>query len=124
MAYLKNKNKIEEIQKLGLQIDIIAPDRGIIWRKDPVKIVNMYLDMADGKSDLRVVIVYDTMWQSTKHMTLPITQGIKDEGADVKVIKLRATPLSITIKEFWKARGCLIGSLTLNNPFSQQSGSF
>lgn len=118
------KNKIEEIQKLGLQIDIIAPDHGIIWRKDPLKIVNMYLDMADGKSDLRVVIVYDTMWQSTEHMTLPISQGIKDEGVDVKVIKLRATPLSIAIKEFWKARGCLIGSPTLNNTFFPTIGEF
>lgn len=118
------KNKIEEIQKLGLQIDIIAPDHGIIWRKDPLKIVNMYLDMADGKSDLRVVIVYDTMWQSTEYMTLPITQGIKDEGVDVKVIKLRATPLSIAIKEFWKARGCLIGSPTLNNTFFPTIGEF
>ncbi|NWF75972.1 MAG: FprA family A-type flavoprotein [Nitrospirae bacterium] len=118
------KNKIEEIQKLGLQIDIIAPDHGIIWRKDPLKIVNMYLDMADGKSDLRVLIVYDTMWQSTEYMTLPITQGIKDEGVDVKVIKLRATPLSIAIKEFWKARGCLIGSPTLNNTFFPTIGEF
>jgi flavorubredoxin len=111
------KNKIEEIQKLGLQIDMIAPDHGIIWRKDPLKIINMYLDMANGKSDMRVVIVYDTMWQSTEQMTLPITHGIRDEGVDVKVIKLRATPLSIAVKEFWKARGCLIGSPTLNNTF-------
>ncbi len=109
------KNKIEELQKLGLQIDIIAPDHGIIWRKDPMKIINLYLDMANGKSDMRVVIIYDTMWQSTEQMTLPIAQGIRDEGVDVKIIKLRATPLSIAVKEFWKARGCLVGSPTLNN---------
>jgi flavorubredoxin len=42
-------------------------------------------------------------------------QGIKDAGLDCKVIKLRATPMSGAIKEFWKARGCLIGSPTLNN---------
>jgi flavorubredoxin len=28
---------------------------------------------------------------------------------------LRATPMSIAIKELWKARGCLIGSPTINN---------
>lgn len=109
------KNKIAEIQKLGLEIDMIAPDHGIIWRKDPSKIINMYLDMANGKADLRVVIIYDTMWHSTEHMTLPIMQGIKDEGVDVKIVKLRATPISVAVKEFWKARGCLIGSPTLNN---------
>jgi flavorubredoxin len=107
--------KIEEVKKLGIEIDMIAPDHGIIWRKDPMKIITMYLDMANGKADERVVIIYDTMWHSTEKMTVPIMQGIKDEGIDVKVIKLRATPLSIAVKEFWKARGCLVGSPTLNN---------
>ena len=109
------KTKIAEIQKLGLEIDMIAPDHGIIWRKDPAKIINMYLDMANGKADLRVVIIYDTMWKSTEQMTVPIMQGIKDAGVDVQVIKLRATPISAAVKEFWQARGCLIGSPTLNN---------
>ena len=107
--------KIDEVQKLGIEIDMIAPDHGIIWRKDPMKIINMYLDMANGKADEQVVIIYDTMWHSTERMTVPIVQGIKDEGVDVKVVKLRSTPLSIAVKEFWKARGCLVGSPTLNN---------
>lgn len=108
------KKKIEEIRKLDLQIDMIAPDHGIIWKRDPSKIVNMYLDMADGKADKRVVIIYDTMWHSTEMMTVPIIQGIKDEGVDVRVIKLRATPTSMAVKELWNARGCLVGSPTLN----------
>ena len=109
------KNKIAEIQKLGLEIDMIAPDHGIIWRKDPSSIINLYLDMANGKTDLRVVIIYDTMWKSTEQMSVPIMQGIKDEGIDVRVIKLRASPASMGVKEFWTARGCLVGSPTLNN---------
>ena len=32
------KNKIAEIRKLGLEIDMIAPDHGIIWRKDPQRL--------------------------------------------------------------------------------------
>ncbi|OGW25753.1 MAG: MBL fold metallo-hydrolase [Nitrospirae bacterium GWC2_42_7] len=109
------KSKIGEIQKLGLEIDVIAPDHGIIWRKDPGKILKMYMDMANGAADLRVSIIYDTMWQSTEMMTLPIMQGLKDEGVDCRVIKLRATPMSFAIKEFWRSRGTLIGTPTLNN---------
>ena len=118
------KNKIAEIQKLGLEIDMIAPDHGIIWRGNPSKILNMYLEMANGKAELRVAIIYDTMWQSTELMTIPIAQGIQDEGVDVKVIKLRATPNSIAVKEFWKSRGCLIGSPTLNNSLFPTIGDF
>ncbi|MBI5674380.1 MAG: FprA family A-type flavoprotein [Nitrospirae bacterium] len=109
------KSKIAEIEKLGLDIDMIAPDHGIIWRREPQKVLKMYLDMAEGKADPNIVIIYDTMWHSTGKMTLPISQGIQDEGIDCKVIKLRATPMSIAIKEFWKSRGALIGSPTLNN---------
>ena len=72
----------------------------------PGKIIQMYSDMADSKTDLSIAIIYDTMWHSTELMTVPITEGIKDEGVDCVVIKLRATPMSVAIKEFWKARGC------------------
>jgi anaerobic nitric oxide reductase flavorubredoxin len=109
------KTKVADIVKAGLEIDMIAPDHGIIWRKDPGKIIQMYLDMANGKADLRVAIIYDTMWHSTERMTVPIIEGIKDEGVDCRVIKLRATPMSFAIKEFWQARGCLVGTPTINN---------
>ena len=109
------KNKIAEVQKLGLAIDMIAPDHGIIWRKDPNKILQMYLDMANDKADLRVVIVYDTMWHSTEHMTIPLMEGIKSAGVDVDVIKLRSTPMSVAIKRVWESRAMLVGTPTLNN---------
>jgi len=109
------RTKIADIQKLGLDIETIAPDHGVIWRTNPKKILQMYLDMANGRANLSVSIIYDTMWQSTAHMALPIMQGVKDEGVECKIIKLRATPMSVAIKEFWKSRGCLIGTPTLNN---------
>jgi len=109
------QSKISEVQKLGLDINMIAPDHGIIWRKNPGHIIQRYLDLARGKANLSISVIYDTMWHSTERMTIPIMQGIKDEGLDCKVIKLRSTPMSVAIKEFWKSRGCLIGSPTLNN---------
>lgn len=109
------KAKISQLQKMGVPIEVIAPDHGIIWRRDPGRVLEMYMDMAQGKAALRVAVIYDTMWHSTEMMTTPMMQGIIDEGVDCKVIKLRATPMSVAIKEFWKSRGCLVGSPTLNN---------
>lgn len=109
------KTKIAEIQAKGFEIDIIAPDHGLIWRKDPGKVLGMYLDMANGKARESVAIVYDTMWQSTEKMAGPIAEGVRAAGLDCQIIKLRATPTSVAIKEFWKCRGALIGSPTLNN---------
>jgi flavorubredoxin len=118
------KQKIAEIGKLGLQIDIIAPDHGVVWRENPEKVIQMYLDMANGKAEERAVIIYDTMWHSTEKMAQAIMEGVRAEGVDCKVLKLRATSTSVAVKEFWRARGCLVGSPTLNNGIFPYVGEF
>ncbi|HAR97168.1 MAG TPA: MBL fold metallo-hydrolase [Deltaproteobacteria bacterium] len=109
------KGKIAEIQKAGLEIDVIAPDHGIIWRTNPGMILTRYLEMAEGKAVESVSIVYDTMWHSTERMAQPIAKGITDEGLECRIMKLRATPMSVAVKEFWRSRGTLVGSPTMNN---------
>ncbi|MGD0234247.1 MAG: FprA family A-type flavoprotein [Syntrophorhabdales bacterium] len=118
------KAKIGEIVKAGIEIEMVAPDHGIIWRKDPGKVIQMYLDMAGGKAMLSVTVIYDTMWHSTEAMTQPIVKGVNDEGLDCRVVKLRATAQSVAAKEFWKSRGTLIGSPTLNNLSFPTIGQF
>jgi flavorubredoxin len=106
---------VSNLQKLGIKPKIIAPDHGIIWRANPQQVLDSYVSMASGKTDLRAVIVYDTMWKSTEIMSVPISEGIMDEGVDCRILKLRATPMNVIIKEFWKTRGTLFGTPTLNN---------
>ena len=109
------KAKLAEIEKLGLEIEMIAPDHGIIWRSSPERVLSLYREMAAGKATLKATIIYDTMWQSTALMANPIAEGIRDEGLECEIVKLRATPMSIAIKKFWQSRGTLIGTPTLNN---------
>lgn len=109
------KGKIEEIKKLGIRIEMIAPDHGVIWRSHLDKVLSLYSDMVDAKAKLGTVIVYDTMWHSTEQMVFPIAKGLEDEGIPVIIIKLRATPKSVAVKEVWKSRGVIVGSPTLNN---------
>ncbi|MDW7972849.1 MAG: FprA family A-type flavoprotein [Thermodesulfovibrio sp.] len=109
------KAKMEEIKKSGIEIDMIAPDHGVIWRSHIDKVLTLYSDMVEAKARLGAVIVYDTMWHSTEQMVTPIAQGLESEGVPVKIIKLRATPKSVAIKEIWKNRGIIVGSPTLNN---------
>ncbi len=109
------KGKIEEVVKLGFEIDMIAPDHGLIWRTDHGKIIQAYLDMANGKADAGVAIIYDTMWHSTELMIEPIAKGITEAGIGCSVTKLRATPMSAAVKELWKKRGFIVGVPTVNN---------
>ncbi len=107
--------KIEEVQKLGLKIDMIAPSHGVIWRQDPVKIVKAYLRWASGEAKKKVLIVYDTMWESTEKMAKAMLEGISSEGVEVVLYRLPFSDSGDIIGELLETKGLLVGSATINN---------
>lgn len=107
--------KIDEFKKLNIPVDIIAPSHGIIWRKDPLQIVEKYSEWASGKNEGSVVIIYDTMWNATEKMALAIAQGLREEGVKFKLFNMAVCDRNDVLAEVFKARGILIGSPTLNN---------
>jgi len=107
--------KIEEVQKLGLKIDMIAPSHGIIWRKDPMKIVKAYLRWASGEAKKKVLIVYDTMWESTEKMAKTMLEGISSEGVEAVLYRLPFSDEGDIIGELLETKGLLVGSATINN---------
>jgi flavorubredoxin len=107
--------KIEEVQKLGLKIDMIAPSHGVIWRKDPMKIVKAYLRWASGEAEKKVLIVYDTMWESTEKMAKAMLEGISSEGVEATLYRLPFSDEGDIIGELLETKGLLVGSATINN---------
>ena len=107
--------KIEEVQKAGIPIKMIAPSHGIIWRKDPAKIVKAYLSWANNEIKPKTVIVYETMWGSTEKMARQITQGLIDSGVSVKLFDITTSDRTEVIREMLDAKGYIIGSSTHDN---------
>ncbi|KON29949.1 hypothetical protein AC480_02185 [miscellaneous Crenarchaeota group archaeon SMTZ1-55] len=107
--------KIEEVQKLGIMISMIAPSHGLIWRTNPTKIVDAYLRWARGEAKPKFLVVYDTMWGSTEKMARAIVEGIGNEGVDVRLFRLPFSDLSDILKELLEAKGLIVGSSTVNN---------
>jgi anaerobic nitric oxide reductase flavorubredoxin len=116
--------KIQEVVAMKLPIDIIAPSHGIIWRKDPMKIINAYLKWSSGESKNKVVIVFDTMWHSTDTMARAIAEGVTSQGVEAKLYKLRAYSVSEAMTEILDAKAVLVGSPTLNNGMFPTLGQF
>ncbi len=117
--------KIQEVVAMKLPIDIIAPSHGIIWRKDPMKIVNTYMDLCTGKTvKQKAIVVFDTMWGSTDKMARAIGEGLASQGFEVKLLKLRATDNTDIVTEIVDAKIVLVGSPTLNNGMFPSVGSF
>ena len=107
--------KIEEVQKMNIPIEMIAPSHGLIWRKDPMKIVNMYVSWAKNETKKRIVVFYETMWGSTAKMAAKLVEGIKDAGVEVKLFDVASTDKTELAKEMLDAKGYLIGSSTHDN---------
>ena len=106
---------LEKVTELGLEIDMICPDHGIIWRKDPARIINAYAKWSSQKPEEKAVVVYDTMWHSTETMAEAIVQGIVDEGVIARPIHIRSSHRSEIMTEVLDAAAVIVGSPTLNN---------
>jgi flavorubredoxin len=116
--------KLEEVTKMGIPIDMIAPSHGLIWRSDPSKIIRAYLDWSADTSVNKVIIVYDTMWGSTEMMARAITEGVASQNVDVKLMKLRVADTSDIITEILDAKAIVVGSPTLHNGMFPTIGGF
>lgn len=107
--------KIEDVQKLGIKIKMIAPSHGIIWRSNPTKIVEAYVKWARGDARRKILIAYDTMWGSTEKMGRAIGEGIVSEGVETTLFRLPVSDRGDIIKELLDAKGIVVGSSTINN---------
>jgi flavorubredoxin len=106
---------VETVMELGLEFKMICPDHGIIWRRDPGKIIEAYVKWSKQEPEKKALVVYDTMWHSTEAMAESIAEGIAEEGVEVKPMHLRKWNRSDIMTEVIDAKAIIVGSPTLNN---------
>ena len=115
-------NKITEILSFNLPVDMICPSHGLIWRDNPLQIVNKYMDWAKDYQENQITIIYDTMWNSTRQMAEQIAAGIKlsDTDVTVKLFNSNSTHADKNdiITEIFKSKAILVGSPTINKGVS------
>jgi flavorubredoxin len=108
--------KIKEVLALNLPVDMICPSHGIMWRKDPLQIVNKYAQWAKDYQENQITIIYDSMWNGTRRMAEAIAEGIKsvDSGTAVKLFQCARSDKADIITEIFKAKAIIVGSPTVN----------
>jgi flavorubredoxin len=106
---------IRQVAEMKLDLRMICPDHGVIWRRDPGRIVQAYLDWCRQAPEKKAVVIYDTMWHSTAKMAEAVNDGIMAEGVPSKPMNLRAWHRSEVMTEVFDARAVVVGSPTLNN---------
>lgn len=108
--------KIKEVVGMGLPVEIICPSHGVIWREDPLQIVNKYLEWADSYQENQVTIVYDTMWDGTRKTAEAIARGLKAENPEmnIKLYNAARSDVNDVVTEIFKSKAIVVGSPTIN----------
>jgi flavorubredoxin len=107
---------LKAIEKLaGIPIDVIAPSHGLVWRRDPGRIVELYrqwANLAQGGGEKGVTLVYGSMYGNTEKMMNAVAQGISRTGLPVEIFDAARVHPSYILPALWRYRGVMIGAPT------------
>ena len=104
------------IEKLStLPVDVIAPSHGLIWRKDPSIIVNLYkkwAEYATGKTEPGITLIYGSMYGNTELMMDSVVKGISQANVPLEIFDASRTHVSYILPSLWTRKGVIIGAPT------------
>ena len=99
----------------GLDIRVIAPSHGIIWRKNPGKIVEEYRKLAsyhNGPAAKEITFVWSSMYGNTENLVQPIIDAVEAEGVKINVHRVPQEHVSFALADAWKSAGLIFGMPT------------
>ena len=106
-----------------LDIETIATSHGLIWRGNVGDIVAAYADWAVCRAKPKVLVIYDTMWESTDQMARAIIDGASRTGVAAMLINIRRSNLTRIATEIIDAAAVAFGSATLNRGMMPMVGA-
>lgn len=103
---------LKAIQKVGpLDIKMIAPSHGLIWRSNLGWVVERYAKWSKHESEDGVVIVYGSMYGNTGRMADVIARGVAECGIkNIRVYDISKTEVSFIMSDIWKYKGVVLGA--------------
>jgi len=105
---------LEKLGKLNLDIKMIAPDHGPVWRSHISDTLSWYGAWSDPKRTAKALIVYDTMWHSTEKLAVAISEGMLAGGAKPRIMPLTAFHASDIVTELLDSGALVVGCPTFN----------
>ncbi len=104
------------IAKLAdLDIKVVAPSHGIVWREAPGEIIARYAHYADyleGPREKEIAIVWGSMYGNTEKGLAAVIEGIEDEGLPYTIHRVPNEDVSWVLADAYKSEGILIAMPT------------
>jgi flavorubredoxin len=111
-----SKPVLNAAEKLAdLPIQIVAPSHGLVWRKSPQRIIDLYLKWSGyskGKAEKAVTILHGSMYGNTAAVLPAIEAGLVEAGMPYSAHDITTTHISYILPDLWQNQGVLIGAPT------------
>lgn len=108
----------------GLELKMIAPSHGCIWRSHIDEIIAKYEAWTTYQTQEKAVVVFDSMWHSTESMAREICDAFIAEGISAQLIDVKSTHISDIMLYMCDAKYVAVGSPTLNSNMLPTVASF
>lgn len=95
----------------GIQLKVVAPSHGLIWRGNPQQIVELYQKWADFQTtggEEGITLLYGTMYGATEKATETFMQGLLKSEVPFEVFDVRKIHPSYILKALWQNRGVAV----------------
>ncbi len=107
---------LRAIDKLkDLDIKVIAPSHGLIWRENPAEIIERYrkyANYAKGPAEPEITVIWGSMYGNTREILNAVIQGIRSEKVKVHVHQIPNEENSYILGSAWKSTGIVLGMPT------------
>jgi anaerobic nitric oxide reductase flavorubredoxin len=111
-----SKSVLSAIGKFAdMPIEMVAPSHGLIWRRDPGRIIELYQTWSEyyhQPAEVGITALFGTMYRNTERAVNAALAGIASEGVPVKVHDVRKTHVSYILPDLWTRRGVLVAAPT------------
>jgi anaerobic nitric oxide reductase flavorubredoxin len=111
-----SKPVLNAIAKLGgIEVKVICPSHGLLWRDHPEDIINLYskwANYADGDTEVGVTLLYGSMYGNTEEVMNSVAKGISNAGVPVDIFDVARTHTSYILPSLWSKKGVIVGAPT------------
>ena len=98
----------------GVEIKMIAPSHGLVWRGNPGRVLELYSKWCNWESDKGVVIAYASMYGNTEQMADLIGAKLGAKGIPVRTHDVSKSHVSFMLADIWKTKGLILGTCAYN----------
>ncbi len=103
------KKAIEKLRPVPLKT--IAPSHGLVWRKNPERIYELYSKLSnypDGKREKAATLIFGSMYGNTRTFAEAVMQAVAEEGLPMEVFDVNTIHASYILPSLWKNEGVIV----------------